>query len=157
MIWFFLIAAAIIAGLFLVTPFLRQGDTPPARGKISVALIGFTLAGLGIYALIGRPELTAPNALTAYAPPRAPSGPSAADVQAAQQMSAEDRAAMIVSMVDGLAEKLKDNPDNPAGWARLLRARTVLGQEEQRAKDIETVKTIFADRPDVMAKILGEP
>ena len=69
-------------------------------------------------------------------------------------MSLEDRAAMINAMVEGLAQKLQDNPDNPQGWARLLRARAVLGQEAQRAKDIETVKALYADRPDVMSQIL---
>jgi cytochrome c-type biogenesis protein CcmH len=46
---------------------------------------------------------------------------------AAQNMSAADRQAMIRNMVDGLAEKLKDNPDDLAGWLRLGGARGVLG------------------------------
>lgn len=154
MIWFFLIACAIISGLSLIGPFLTKGDTPPARGIISAGLIGFVVIGLGIYALIGRPELTKDKVLTAYETPQ-PNGPSADDVKAAQAMSPKDRAEMIIAMVDGLAEKLKDNPNDPAGWARLLRARTVLGQEAQKAQDIETVKAVFADRPEVLSQILN--
>ena len=159
MIWIVFFATALMTGLFLVTPFLETGDTPPARGKTSLALLGFTLAGLVIYTVIGRPELTAPKALKAYQPPPSSSGssgPSAADIKAAQEMSNKERAAMINAMVEGLAQKLQDNPDNPQGWARLLRARTVLGQEAQRAKDIETVKALYTDRPEVLAQLLGE-
>ncbi len=157
MIWFFLIVAAMITGLSLIGPFLTKGDTPPARGKITAGLIGFVIIGLGVYALIGQPELTKVGALTAYEAPPSPSprgGPSAEDVKAAQAMSPKDRAAMIIAMVDSLAEKLKDNPEDPAAWARLLRARTVLGQDKQKAIDLETVKTLFANRPEVLEQIL---
>lgn len=53
--------------------------------------------------------------------------PSREQVQAAQAMNPADRQAMIRSMVDGLAEKLKANPKDEAGWLRLMRARQVLG------------------------------
>ena len=152
MIWFFLISMAIITGLFLVGPFLTSGDTPSARGKISLFLAALLISSLGIYSLIGRPSLTKPKALQAYKPP---ARPSAEDIKAAQEMSSEDRAAMITAMVDSLAQKLEDNPENPQGWVRLLRARTVLSQEAQKLKDIETVKTIYADRPDLMKEILA--
>ncbi|WP_420547663.1 c-type cytochrome biogenesis protein CcmI [Curvivirga sp.] len=46
-------------------------------------------------------------------------------------MSAEERDDMITGMVDGLAEKLADNPDDLEGWQRLARAATVLQREEQ--------------------------
>ena len=50
-------------------------------------------------------------------------------MQAAQNMTAEERQGMIRNMVDGLAERLKENPDDYAGWLRLARARTVLGDK----------------------------
>jgi len=57
-------------------------------------------------------------------------GPSRDQVEAAQNMTPQERQAMIRTMVDGLAEKLKDNPDDIAGWLRLGRARTVLGDKQ---------------------------
>jgi cytochrome c-type biogenesis protein CcmH len=36
---------------------------------------------------------------------------------------------MIRSMVDRLAERLKDNPDDAEGWVRLGRAREVLNDK----------------------------
>ena len=64
----------------------------------------------------------------------APRGPSSEDVRAAQQMSPEDRQAMIRGMVDGLAEKLKQNPDDLDGWLRLARSYGVL-DEAAKSRD----------------------
>lgn len=55
-------------------------------------------------------------------------GPNAADVAAASQMAPADRQAMIEGMVASLAEKLKTAPDDPEGWARLIRSYVVLGR-----------------------------
>ena len=143
---------AIITGLILVGPLLKSGDTPPARGKISLFLILLLISSLGIYSLIGQPNLTKATALQAYQPP---AGPSAEDIKTAQEMSSEERAQMIMGMVDSLAQKLEDSPDNPQGWVRLLRARTVLGQEAQKLKDIETIKAVYASRPDLINEILA--
>ncbi|MEO9902254.1 c-type cytochrome biogenesis protein CcmI [Nisaea sp.] len=62
--------------------------------------------------------------------PNAP-GPSADDVAAAQEMSGEDRAAMIQSMVDRLADRLEEDQDDLDGWLRLARAYGVLGNTEE--------------------------
>jgi cytochrome c-type biogenesis protein CcmH len=83
-----------------------------------------------------RPESTPAPPPTAAAPPAAAPGPSREDMEAAQQMSAEDRNAMIRSMVERLAERMKDNPNDLAGWQRLARAYRVLG-ETQKAEEAE--------------------
>jgi len=74
-------------------------------------------------------------AAASAAPPNAPAGvmpgPSRDQVAAAQSMSPDQRSAMIRGMVDGLAEKLKANPKDEAGWLRLMRARQVLGEAAQ--------------------------
>lgn len=57
-------------------------------------------------------------------------GPTREQMEEARDMSAEDRQAMIRNMVDGLAAKLKDNPEDVSGWLRLGRARSVLGDRE---------------------------
>ncbi len=58
-------------------------------------------------------------------------GPSAEDMRAAQNMSPEERQKMIRSMVQRLADRLKDNPDDYQGWMRLGRAYRVLGEAEK--------------------------
>lgn len=58
-------------------------------------------------------------------------GPSAEDMDAAQKMSESDRAAMIRGMVDRLAKRLEENPNDRDGWLRLARAYEVLGEREK--------------------------
>lgn len=66
--------------------------------------------------------------------PDTPRGPSAEDIEAASGMSAAVRQAMIRTMVQRLADRLKENPDDLSGWQRLARAYEVLGETE-KAKD----------------------
>jgi cytochrome c-type biogenesis protein CcmH len=66
----------------------------------------------------------------AKAPASPPSGPSAADMEAAAQMSPDQRQQMIVGMVDGLAQRLKRDGKDLAGWQRLLKAYSVLGRQD---------------------------
>lgn len=63
------------------------------------------------------------------APAAAAPGPSQEQVKAAQDMTPEDRQAMIQGMVDGLADKLKDNPGDYQGWLRLANAYMVLDRK----------------------------
>jgi len=58
-------------------------------------------------------------------------GPSARDVAAAQSMSPEQRQAMIRGMVDRLAARLEQNPNDKEGWARLAHAYDVLGETDK--------------------------
>src|SRR5206468_4188502 len=46
----------------------------------------------------------------------APTGPTAQDVAAAQTMSPEERQAIIRGMVDRLAARLEQNPNDKEGW-----------------------------------------
>ncbi len=155
MIWPLLIILALVTVLFLSAPLAGKTDERISPIGLSLFFAGFTALAVGTYALIGRPDLLKPNALQAYVPPQQTQrGPSAEQIRAAQTMSAEDRAQMILGMVEGLAAKLKDNPEDAEGWAKLLRARLVLGQTEQAEKDIAHVKGIFADRPEILSQIL---
>ena len=61
------------------------------------------------------------------------SGPSQEDIALAADMSAQDRQEMIETMVASLAERLKDTPQDYAGWQRLAGAYEVLGNERAQA------------------------
>ncbi len=76
-----------------------------------------------------------PSPAPAGSPPAgSPSaGPSSRDVAAAQSMSPEERQAMIRGMVDRLAARLEQNPDDKEGWDRLAHAYDVLGESEKAA------------------------
>ncbi len=60
--------------------------------------------------------------------------PTQADMDAAAEMSDQEREEMVRSMVDRLANRLEEEPDDLAGWQRLARAYEVLGEAE-KAKD----------------------
>lgn len=87
---------------------------------------------------------------------RAAPGPSQSDVAAAADMSTADRSAMIKGMVDGLSQKLKDNPKDVNGWTRLLRARGVLGQNNIASSEINTMREAFKDQPEIISQILKD-
>lgn len=74
-------------------------------------------------------------------------GPTPEQMAAAQSMNPGDRDAMVQGMVNGLAEKLKANPRDRAGWERLIRARMVLGQADKAAADYRTAAKAFAGSP----------
>ncbi|WP_341898121.1 tetratricopeptide repeat protein, partial [Ferrovibrio terrae] len=69
-------------------------------------------------------------------------------VDAAQQMSAEDRTAMVRGMVERLAERLKDNPNDAEGWLRLARAREVLGEADAARAALRQAVAVAPARVD---------
>jgi cytochrome c-type biogenesis protein CcmH len=74
-------------------------------------------------------------------------GPSAAQVEAATEMSPEARDAMIRSMVDGLAARLEQEPGDLDGWLRLSRAYAVLGEPERAKAAVDRAAELVAQLP----------
>jgi cytochrome c-type biogenesis protein CcmH len=64
--------------------------------------------------------------------------------------------AFIRSMVANQAADLKAHPDNPDGWARLVRSYGVLGDPVAQAQALAAAERQFAKRPDVIARIKAE-
>ncbi len=73
--------------------------------------------------------------------------PSPEEIEAARQMSAEDRMAFIRAMVDQLAERLDGEPGDLEGWLRLARAYTVLQEPESARAALERASQSFAGQP----------
>jgi len=57
------------------------------------------------------------------------------------------------AMVAGLAARLKDNPDDAAGWQRLIRAYSVLGQRAEAQDALATARKTFSGKTDVLAQL----
>ncbi|AZO09094.1 c-type cytochrome biogenesis protein CcmI [Mesorhizobium sp. M3A.F.Ca.ET.080.04.2.1] len=70
-------------------------------------------------------------------------GPDAEQMQAAQQMSPQDRQAMIETMVAGLDDRLKQNPRDEEGWMRLIRSYVVLGKADQARDALARAVAVF--------------
>ncbi len=60
---------------------------------------------------------------------------------------------MIHQMVDGLAARLKANPDDPQGWVRLVRAYSVLGDTARRDAALAQARSRYAGRPDILSQL----
>jgi cytochrome c-type biogenesis protein CcmH len=69
-------------------------------------------------------------------PVAAPAGPTA------------DQQGFIRAMVAKLAGELAAHPDDPPGWARLLRSYQVLGDTEGQNAAMAKVREVFKNRPD---------
>jgi len=136
----------------------RNTATPAILDKspkwaLSFLVVGFGLATAALYYNLGRADLTQAGSLQAMKPPP---GPSEQEMEAAAQLTPEQRAEMIQNMVDGLSARLEENPDNPEGWVRLLRSRKVLGQIESAKEEIERLKVAFPEDPEFVQRILSE-
>lgn len=56
----------------------------------------------------------------------------------------------IKQMVDTLAARLKDNPDNPKGWAMLARSYKVMGRFEEAQQAFEKAGAVVNTDPDLL-------
>ncbi len=87
-----------------------------------------------------------------YEPPRLAGmpGPSAGDVDAAGEMSPEERQEMIRGMVARLSDRLATEGGTPEEWARLISSLGVLGDEAQAIAIWNNAQEVFADNPDAL-------
>jgi len=133
----------------------------PWRGAVSERM-------MQVLKSLGAPGTGASDgAATANAPPAGGGGaglvasPDEAQVSAAAQLSPEERAKFIESMVEGLAARLKEDGRDADGWMRLVRAYTVLGRSQRasqalgEARAALTGDTEALGRLDELAKSLG--
>lgn len=74
-------------------------------------------------------------------------------IDAASQLPAEDQRAMIDRMVNGLAARLASNPNDPDGWARLIRSRTVRGDFDQASKDLAMARKALAGNNTGLSRV----
>ena len=126
--------------------FAKSGNDPRARFYDAEAALqrgDNAAAKTGLQALLADAPVDAPwrkivaARLAEIAPgePQAgaktPAGPTGQDIAAAQSMSPEERQAMIRGMVERLAARLDQNPDDKEGWTRLAHAYDVLGETDK--------------------------
>ncbi len=72
---------------------------------------------------------------------------------AAAGMSPQERQAMIASMVERLATRLKEDGSDLGGWQRLIRARVVLGQKDAAVAALKTAKDNFKNDEQALARL----
>jgi len=80
-------------------------------------------------------------------------GPNAEDLAAAERMTPEQRTQFINQMVAGLAERLRQDSADLAGWQRLIRAYTVLGRTSDAVAALADARRAFANEPPSLAAL----
>ncbi len=123
----------------LWNPLLAEGPEqapwiPPIRARID-----------DIAALAGIPRYTQPQ-------PRL-RGPSADDLAAIQEMTDEERTAMIEAMVDRLAQRLANEGGSASEWAQLINALGILGRKQELSAIYQEATDIFAETPEALRTI----
>ena len=93
--------------------------------------------------------VTAANELGVAAPGAVPEdtagarGPTAEQMRAARDMSPDEQTEMIRGMVEGLAARLADQPDDIEGWRMLARSYGVLGETAKAAEAAKRVAELL--------------
>ncbi len=77
--------------------------------------------------------------------------PTIEQVAEVNAMSTQDRSSFIRSMVDGLAVKLEENPDDLDGWLNLARSYGVLGEWKNSANAYQNALKISPNDDDIKA------
>jgi cytochrome c-type biogenesis protein CcmH len=77
-------------------------------------------------------------------------GPTREQMAGAADMTPEQRQDMIRGMVDNLATKLRENPNDADGWLRLGRAYKVLGEQDKSTEALASGAKAAPGRVDVL-------
>jgi cytochrome c-type biogenesis protein CcmH len=138
-----------IVDAVVATPQSTAAEPPAMPKALLLGLTGFVCAvTVGGYAAIGTPQALGVVAVAAAA---APSGNG-------HSVTAEQ----IESMLDALAARLKNNPNDADGWVMLARSLAVLGRHEQALPAFKQAASLrrddamlLADYADTMAVVNG--
>ncbi len=122
----------------------KKTGTPsrPAFHRMALALAAVApLAAFFVYGALGNPSGAATREGEELA--------ARARAQMAADMSPEDRTRMISGMVEGLAARLEENPDDLQGWTMLGRSYAVMGDYERSAAAYDRAIALSPEDPDL--------
>ena len=107
---------------------------PPPRSRRSaiVAAIAVPVLAIGVYVLTGTPQALSPQAA----------------VHGASEQLTEQQ---IVEMVERLAAKLKENPDDAEGWAMLAKSYAVIGRFKESTQAYAEATRRVPDNAQLLA------
>jgi cytochrome c-type biogenesis protein CcmH len=146
-------------------PESREATPKPSRGLVAMLSAGVIVVALAGYAWTGSPFVLGIGTAPAGSAAGAPADASTGDGAAAPSITFEQ----IAEMTERLATRLKNQPQDAAGWAMLGRAYSVLGRNAEAIKAYETAveqrgddAALLADYADALAvknnrTLAGEP
>ena len=136
----------------------QDGDVPHALAMYRALAVAAPKDAAWLSAVNARiAALSQPAALSAAA-----GGPPAgAEADAIKAMAPAQQNGAIRGMVEGLDQRLRQNGDDPAGWLRLVRAWSVLGEADKASAALRDARKALAANPaaehdlDALASELG--
>lgn len=161
------LVALVVAGDAAAVPPSPAPAAPPPAAPVrpSRRLQAGLAAGVLVMAVIGYALTGSPGAAGFGAPPHAAAGLAEAASAGGQQVTAEQ----IVEMVDKLAQRLKEKPDDAVGWTMLARSYTAMNRFADAVPAYQKAlalagddANLLADYADALAatqngKLAGEP
>jgi cytochrome c-type biogenesis protein CcmH len=118
----------------------RKPAEKSGRSALAVAGIGIPLLAIGLYQAIGNQEII-PLLARAADQARSDHATSADPTRGLPPME---------ELVEKLAERLEQEPDNIEGWIMLGRSHMAMGQVEQALKSYETAYRLAPDDPSLL-------
>ncbi len=122
---------------------LLENSPPDAPWNRSIRMVIGELAWLA-----GNPGYRPPELAPATMP-----GPSAEQMQAAQDMDPEAQQDMIRGMVEGLETRLAQEGGTPEEWAMLITSLARLGTTDRAQAILDEARTRFAQAPEALAML----
>lgn len=105
-------------------------------------------------AMVAGVEYTQPSPVRGPGAP-ALAGPTAEDMEAAGEMTPEERMQMVRGMVEQLGERLASEGGSPEEWARMIGALGVLGETERAAAIWDEAQQVFGAEPGALDIVRG--
>lgn len=122
-----------------IAPPASSGSSPRASWRARLAVLALLpVLAIGLYLELGDPG--------------AIDNPLAGGPSAASHGSAADKTASFEQMVEKLAARLKQKPDNAEGWFMLGRSYMTLGRYAEAAQAFEQARRLVGDDPDLLLR-----
>lgn len=142
-LWLVTTAMCVVAFAFLANPLWRSKQT-----KLAVVLgVAIPSIAASMYLLLGSPNVASGRSMPT-------TGPSASEQTTAGQ--GREKVGSISSMVDGLATRLKENPDDGKGWLLLARSYQHLNRTQDAAAAYAKAKALGEIDTTLEASLLVE-
>jgi cytochrome c-type biogenesis protein CcmH len=113
-------------------------DRGEGRGAAVTVILLIPLLAVFLYLIKGNPAALSPEKITVAQQ----SGNGPAHAVTAEQINA---------MVEGLAQRLQSNPQDPEGWRMLGRSYVALGRYPEAVSALEKAVSMLPDDPDLLA------
>lgn len=124
---------------------IKTVDTQPLNRVAQLVLIlSVPVLAIGFYAYLGQPDLLNGTQKQAAAPGGAGAGHSSSN--------GETKLGSVEEMVDKLAAKMKEQPDNAEGWFMLARSYMSLKRYQEAVDALEKTNQLVPNNPVIMLR-----